>query len=57
MRLRRRRDIWDVAVVGGGIAGLTGAWHAVRARSVLVASGARLRTLGVPGERELVIAY
>lgn len=30
MRLRRRRDIWDVVVVGGGIAGLTGAWHAVR---------------------------
>lgn len=30
MRLRRRRDIWDVAVIGGGIAGLTGAWHAVR---------------------------
>lgn len=132
MRLRRRRDIWDVAVVGGGLAGLTGAWHAVRrglatvlfegaaahggqianvnhlddwpatgeisgvalagdlvaklrdeavelqgeavsriipdgallrvesashavrARSVLVASGARLRALGVPGERELV---
>lgn len=30
MRLRRRRDIWDVVVVGGGIAGLTGALHAVR---------------------------
>jgi thioredoxin reductase (NADPH) len=28
--LRRRRDIWDVAIVGGGIAGLTAAWHAVR---------------------------
>ncbi len=30
MRLRRRRDIWDVAVIGGGITGLTAAWHAVR---------------------------
>ena len=30
MRLRRRRDVWDVVVVGGGIAGLTAAWHAVR---------------------------
>jgi thioredoxin reductase (NADPH) len=30
MRVRRWRDIWDVAVVGGGIAGLTGAWHAMR---------------------------
>lgn len=26
----RRRDIWDVAVVGGGIAGLTAALHAAR---------------------------
>lgn len=30
MRLRRRRDIWDLVVIGGGIAGLTAAWHAVR---------------------------
>lgn len=30
MRLRRRRDIWDLIVIGGGIAGLTAAWHAVR---------------------------
>lgn len=30
MTLRRRHDIWDVAIVGGGIAGLTAAWHAVR---------------------------
>jgi len=28
--LRRRHDIWDVAIVGGGIAGLTAAWHAIR---------------------------
>ncbi len=28
MALRRRRDIWDVIVIGGGIAGLTAAWHA-----------------------------
>jgi len=28
--LRRRHDIWDVAIIGGGIAGLTAAWHAVR---------------------------
>ena len=27
---RRRRDIWDVVVVGGGIAGLTAAWQAAR---------------------------
>ncbi len=30
MTLRRRRDVWDVAIVGGGIAGLTAAWHAMR---------------------------
>ena len=30
MTLRRRRDIWDLAIVGGGIAGLTAAWHATR---------------------------
>jgi thioredoxin reductase (NADPH) len=30
MTLRRRRDIWDLAIVGGGIAGLTAAWHAMR---------------------------
>jgi thioredoxin reductase (NADPH) len=30
MSLRRRRDIWDLAIVGGGIAGLTAAWHAMR---------------------------
>lgn len=30
MTLRRRHDIWDVAIVGGGIAGLTAAWHAMR---------------------------
>ncbi len=30
MTLRRRRDIWDLVVIGGGIAGLTAAWHAMR---------------------------
>lgn len=30
MSLRRRRDIWDLAVIGGGIAGLTAARHALR---------------------------
>jgi thioredoxin reductase (NADPH) len=30
MSLRRRRDIWDVVVAGGGIAGLTAAWYAAR---------------------------
>ena len=30
MTLRRRRDVWDVVVIGGGIAGLTAAWHAMR---------------------------
>jgi thioredoxin reductase (NADPH) len=28
--LRRRHDVWDLAIVGGGIAGLTAAWHATR---------------------------
>jgi thioredoxin reductase (NADPH) len=30
MSLRRRRDIWDVVVVGGGIGGLTAAWYTTR---------------------------
>jgi thioredoxin reductase (NADPH) len=30
MSVRRRRNIWDVVVVGGGIAGLTAAWYAAR---------------------------
>ena len=30
MSVRRRRDIWDVVVAGGGIAGLTAAWYAAR---------------------------
>lgn len=30
MTLRRRRDVWDLALIGGGIAGLTAAWHAMR---------------------------
>ncbi|MGE5526904.1 MAG: NAD(P)/FAD-dependent oxidoreductase [Rhodospirillaceae bacterium] len=30
MKPRRRRDIWDVVIIGGGIAGLTAAWHAAR---------------------------
>jgi thioredoxin reductase (NADPH) len=30
MSLRRRHDIWDLVVIGGGIAGLTAAWHALR---------------------------
>jgi thioredoxin reductase (NADPH) len=30
MTLRRRRDIWDLVVIGGGIAGLTAAWHGMR---------------------------
>jgi thioredoxin reductase (NADPH) len=30
MSLRRRRDIWDVVVVGGGVSGLTAAWYTAR---------------------------
>ena len=30
MALRRRRDIWDVIIIGGGMAGLTAAWQASR---------------------------
>jgi thioredoxin reductase (NADPH) len=30
MTLRRRRDVWDLVVIGGGIAGLTAAWHGRR---------------------------
>ena len=30
MSLRRRRDIWDVIVIGGGIGGLTAAWYCAR---------------------------
>src|SRR5689334_20918218 len=30
MSLRRRRDIWDVVVIGGGIGGLTAAWYCAR---------------------------
>lgn len=30
MSLRRRRDIWDVVVIGGGIGGLTAAWYCSR---------------------------
>jgi thioredoxin reductase (NADPH) len=28
--MRRRRNSWDVLVIGGGIAGLTAAWHAAQ---------------------------
>lgn len=30
MSLRRRRDIWDVVVIGGGIGGLSAAWYSAR---------------------------
>ncbi|MPZ43852.1 MAG: FAD-dependent oxidoreductase [Betaproteobacteria bacterium] len=30
MTSRRRRDVWDLVVIGGGIAGLTAAWHGMR---------------------------
>ena len=30
MSLRRRRDIWDAVVIGGGIGGLTAAWYCSR---------------------------
>ena len=42
MSLRRRRDIWDVVVVGGGIGGLTAAWYTSRRglpTAVIEASG------------------
>jgi thioredoxin reductase (NADPH) len=28
--MRRRRNMWDVLVIGGGMAGLTAAWHAAQ---------------------------
>ena len=28
--MRRRRNLWDVLVIGGGMAGLTAAWHAAQ---------------------------
>ena len=30
MSLRRRRNIWDVVVIGGGLGGLTAAWYCAR---------------------------
>lgn len=30
MAIRRRRNVWDLVVIGGGLAGLTAAWHASR---------------------------
>jgi thioredoxin reductase (NADPH) len=42
MSPRRRRNVWDLAVVGGGIAGLTAAWQSARrgCATVLLEPGA-----------------